>query len=158
MTRGERTRELFGQGLYCGESVLLALAEGLGRTDCGAPRMASGFCSGMARTGGVCGAVTGAVMGLSLAFGRDTADDDMALCYDRVQDFLERFQTRHGAVHCGELLGFELSAPEGPERFQAEGCKEKVCVPISAAAADLAWEVIGEAPMTAPGGGHDARA
>ena len=66
----KRSRELFNSGFYCAESVLMAIAESRGIRSDLIPRIATGFCSGMARTGGQCGAVSGAMMGISLATGR----------------------------------------------------------------------------------------
>jgi len=58
----QRSRELFESGLFCAESVLLAAAEALGVNSDLIPRIASGVCSGLARTGGLCGALSGALL------------------------------------------------------------------------------------------------
>ncbi len=60
----------FSSGLYCAESVLVALAKAQGVDSEILPRVATAFCSGMSRTYGTCGALTGAIMGVSLALGR----------------------------------------------------------------------------------------
>ena len=66
--------ELFGGGqLYCAETVVKLIVEAGGRDSGDAVRMATGFCSGMARTYGQCGAVSGAVMGIGLFAGRAEA-------------------------------------------------------------------------------------
>ena len=52
-----RSLELFHGGFCCSESVLLALTERLGLQSELVPRIATGFCGGMAHAGSVCGAV-----------------------------------------------------------------------------------------------------
>jgi hypothetical protein len=64
-------------------SVLLAIAESRGIQSDLIPGLATGFCSGMVRTGGRCGAVGGAMLGISLTTGRrsaiETTDRNYAL-------------------------------------------------------------------------------
>jgi len=55
----QKSRELFDSGFYCAESVLLAIAGHKGIQSDLIPGIATGFCSGMSRTCGMCGAVTG---------------------------------------------------------------------------------------------------
>lgn len=56
--------DAFASGLYCAEAVVSALAKSQGIESDLLPRVATAFCSGMARTCGTCGALTGAVMGI----------------------------------------------------------------------------------------------
>jgi hypothetical protein len=65
-----RAREFFDQEYLCGESVLLAVAESRGLANEWIPRAASGFCSGLARTGGLCGALSGGILAINLVLGR----------------------------------------------------------------------------------------
>ncbi len=55
-----RCEELFRQGLFCAESVLQAVAESQNIENDLIPRIATGFCSGVARTSCLCGAASGA--------------------------------------------------------------------------------------------------
>ena len=64
----------FASGLYCAESVVMAIADAEGVESELLPRVATGFGGGMARTGGACGALTGAIMGVGLALGRSSGD------------------------------------------------------------------------------------
>lgn len=60
-------------------------------------------------------------MAIGLKHGRINAEDreirDRA--YQLVNRFVEEFQARHGSIVCRELLGFDLSTPEG-ERLADE--------------------------------------
>lgn len=53
---------LFASGLFCEESVVLAIAKAEGLYSELVPKIATAFCSDMARTCGPCGALTGAII------------------------------------------------------------------------------------------------
>jgi len=62
----ERNAELFEQGFCCSESVLQALAENQDIRSNLIPRIATGMCAGIARSGGICSAVSGGVLAISI--------------------------------------------------------------------------------------------
>jgi len=107
------------------------------------PRIATGFCSGFSRTGGLCGAVTGAVMGISLALGRSAPAAQIDPAYAAVRSFLERFEARFGACNCLELTGVHLGTPEGQAAFKENNIFPR-CLEYAVGAATLAAEIIGE--------------
>lgn len=78
-------------------------------------RAAGAFGAGMARTGGTCGAVTGALMviGLKHAKMRTGDDDSRERCYALSQEFMDAFKEKHGSLLCRELLGVDVSTPGG---------------------------------------------
>lgn len=90
------------------------------------PRIATGFCGGLAHTGGMCGAVSGGVMAISLALGRNTAAERKDQCYEAVGEFLRRFDNQFGDVNCQKLTGVNLGTPEGQAAFKELG-KIKLC-------------------------------
>jgi hypothetical protein len=51
----QRSIELFRPGYFCAESVLMAIAESRGIQSDLITKIEAGFCSGIARTGGMCG-------------------------------------------------------------------------------------------------------
>jgi C_GCAxxG_C_C family probable redox protein len=114
----QNARAYFEGGLYCAESVLLSLAQAQGVESDLVPRIATGFCSGLARRGGLCGALSGAVMGLSLAAGRSSAAEPVDPSYALVQALLLDFDAQHAAVSCPDLLGCDLGTPEGQAYYQ----------------------------------------
>jgi len=123
---GKRAEELFGDtGLYCAESVLKAVSEFVGIDSPLIPKMATGFCGGMARYGGLCGAVSGGVMALGMVFGRDSADIPTDDAYVNVREFLAAFERKHGGTYCFDLTGYNLDMPEGREMFRTSGAVKK---------------------------------
>ena len=115
----KRSREFFNSGYYCAESVLMAIAESRGVQSDLIPCIATGFCSGMARTGGQCGAVSGAMMGISLATGRRSETETVDRNYTLIQELIRRFEERFGTTNCRMLLGCDLGTVEGQQTFQA---------------------------------------
>ena len=78
----EKAMQRFGTGgLLCAETVLNTIAEEAGLQSAIIPKIATGFCSGLARTGGMCGAVSGGIMALGLIYGRDSEDQDFQPLY-----------------------------------------------------------------------------
>lgn len=126
----QRSRELFDSGYYCAESVLLAMAEAQGIQSDLIPKIATGFCSGMSRTGGQCGAVSGAIMGLSLLTGRSSPEESVEDNYVVVRRLIDMFERRFGSTSCRQLIGCDLNTEEGQETFGAnnlvEECKRYV--------------------------------
>jgi C_GCAxxG_C_C family probable redox protein len=114
MDRVERCADYFAQGYACSQSVLLAFAEDLHLDPQTAARISAGFGGGMGRTAGTCGAVTGALMVIGLHTGSpvvDAAAKDAT--YTLVRRFMAEFAARNGSTECRDLLGCDISGPEG---------------------------------------------
>lgn len=126
MNKSEHAVEQFGSGLNCAQAVVGEYADELGVETETAQRIACGFGGGMGRSGGTCGAVTGAIMVLGLSHcgpnPRDVAAKNRT--HELVRSFLEEFESRHQTTVCRELLGCDIGTPEGYaeaqqlERFQ----------------------------------------
>ena len=140
-TAMERSRELFGSGWYCAESVLMAVAEHQAMTCECIPKIATGFCSGLSRSGGMCGALTGAVLAVSLILGRDEASEPVDDCYRATKEMTDGFIEVFGADTCQSLTGCHLGTDEGQVRFRAENMHEQ-CLNFVAEATRLALTAI----------------
>jgi C_GCAxxG_C_C family probable redox protein len=91
-------------------------------------RVASGFGGGMGCMGEACGAVTGAIMVLGLRHGAATADREAKeQVYQKVSEFIQRFKARNGTMTCRELLGCDISTPEGLQRMRDQGLFTTLC-------------------------------
>lgn len=137
----KRGGELFRKGLYCAESVLLLISEEKGIYSEYIPKIATGFCSGVARTSGMCGAVSGAIMGISLMTGRNTPCDPIEENYQAVRKFLEQFGNEFGTINCMELIGCDLSTSKGRAEFDGKNLEEK-CAGLVEAATRFALQVL----------------
>lgn len=134
----------FASGLFCAESVVMAVAQAEGVDSALLPRAASAFCSGMGRTCGPCGALTGAVMAVGLALGRSNASQSIQPAYNATQRLVREFEERFGSRDCQALLdGCDLDTPAGQAMFKARGLHQR-CLRYTGAAAEIAARVIAE--------------
>ena len=131
----------FDEGYYCAESVLLAVCDHYDIQSRWIPKIATGFCSGVARTGGYCGAFTGAVMAVNLFSGRETSADSVEKSYQAVNQLKDLFKARFGTTGCPELIGCRLDTKEGQRRFKKDNLIVK-CRQYSVEAAAMAMQVI----------------
>ena len=140
----ERALSAFDEGFSCSQSVLSASASELGLDREMALRVATAFGGGMGHRGDTCGAVTGAFMAIGLKHGRLRAEDreTRERAYSLVNRFVEEFESRHGSIVCRELLGFDLSTPEG-ERLAEENWPDRMpCRTLVRGAAEILTEIL----------------
>jgi C_GCAxxG_C_C family probable redox protein len=135
----------FHQGFNCSQSVLVAFAPQLGLDESQALKLASPFGGGVARRAQTCGAVTGALMALGLARGADTPAGKEA-AYLLGQEFLQRFESRHATILCRELLGCDISTPEGRQQALEQGAFTTLCPQFVRDAAEIAGVMLAEMP------------
>lgn len=121
----QRSGELFEQGLCCAESVLQAVAESRDIRSDLIPRIATGLCAGIARTGGICGAASGGVLAISLVTGRSSASESREENQQLVRTFLSEFETKFGSTNCEKLIGCRLDTPEGQQFFKEHNLRQK---------------------------------
>ena len=136
---GKRANGFFNEGCNCSQSVLCALAPRLNIDNETAMKIAMGFGGGIARSGDICGAVTGGIMALGLAKGGGgipTSEDKEEL-YVLVRKFLGEVTELHGSTVCRELIGFDVSVPGEREKARALGRFDMVCPRMVRDAAEL---------------------
>ncbi len=137
----QRSVELFRSGYFCAESVLLALAESQGIQSDLIPKIATGFCSGISRKGYMCGAVSGAIMGINLVAGRCLPSDSLESCYALTQKMIDLFENQYGSVNCGQLIGCDLDTKDG-QRFFLENQLLERCHQYAEGATTIAISLI----------------
>ena len=135
--------DFFASGLFCAESVVLALAKAQGIESDLLPKVATAFCSGMARTCGTCGALTGAIMGVSLGLGRSDASGTVQPSYTATQRLIQEFEQEFCARDCHVLLGCDLNTPEGQAIFRENRLGER-CAKYTSKATEIAARIVSE--------------
>jgi C_GCAxxG_C_C family probable redox protein len=123
---------------------VLAIADEIGVDSELLPKAATAFCSGMSRTCGTCGALTGAMMGIGLALGRTEATQSVQPAYVATQELVREFEQAFGSRNCAELLGCDLGTPEGQTHFREQGLGER-CAKYTSKAAEIAAQIIAAA-------------
>lgn len=136
MTRVERAHALQSAGSACSQAVLTVFAPDLGLDEKTAHRLATGLGAGFGRKQYTCGAISGSVLVLSLAYGgsESAALDKKEACYAKVRAFIEEMESRFGHSDCLSLLErTDLMTPEGKAAFKERSLGDSVCKPIVAA-------------------------
>ncbi len=128
----EKALSYFDQGFNCSESVLKSLVEAFSiKSDC-VPKIATGFGGGYGKKGEVCGAISGAVMALGIKYGRESSKekDKKEKLYGRVQDLIDAFTKKYNCTRCMDLLGCDMSTPEGKDKYKKEGLHQNKCAKL----------------------------
>jgi C_GCAxxG_C_C family probable redox protein len=135
-TPAETAVSVFGQSFNCAQSVFSAFAAQYGLPEKTALRLASPFGGGMARRGEVCGAVSGGLLVLGLARGAETPAGKDEI-YRLSQEFMRRFAAGRGSIICRELLGCDISTPEGWLEAKRTGKTTNLCPLLVREAAEI---------------------
>ncbi len=135
----------FSGGFNCSQSVLLSHCEELGLEKETALKLACGFGGGMALTGEACGAVTGALMLIGLAYGKCRPEDNAAKekTYALVREFSERFKAMNGSINCTELVGYDLSDASAHAAARDAGVFKTVCPRLVKESVELVERILG---------------
>ena len=105
--------------------MLLAVCESQGIQSDLIPKIATGFCGGLSRTCGICGAVSGAIMALNLFTGRVAPNDSVMESYTKAQKMIETFADSFGSTNCKDLTGVDLGTQEGQNKFKEDNIRER---------------------------------
>lgn len=123
----------------------MAVAEHRGIESPLIPSIATGFCTGVAGTAGMCGALTGGILALNLVYGRCESDHSRDENYRVVRCLIEQFQQAHGATHCTELLGCNPATVSGQIVFRMKNLRCQ-CYAYAGTVARMAAALAGEQP------------
>lgn len=147
----KRAIEYADEGFLCVEAVLKTLADMKGVESNFIPSIATGMAAGIARTNQICGAVTGAILGLGLWFGRNEpiVSDRKPYWYSRL--FLERWLEVHSSSNCSELLGVDLDTPEGYTVYSVEKMWDNKCKRYIEDAVGTAYDILVDASIYSVG-------
>ncbi len=107
MNKADRAEQLFKcDGLNCAQAVACAFSDETGIDINTLAKISSSFGGGVARTGEICGAVSGMCMiaGLLKSKGMDAVAADKPVHYAYVRTLMDKFKEKHGSIICRELL------------------------------------------------------
>jgi C_GCAxxG_C_C family probable redox protein len=140
----EAAAGMFLEGYNCAQAVLAACGAAYGMDRRTAVLVAHAFGGGMGRTGGVCGAVAGALMVIGLAYGDEDAKDVAAKqrTARMGRELMARFKATHGSVNCRDLIECDISTEEGHNEAMQKGVFKTVCPKMVADAAEILHRVL----------------
>ncbi len=147
--KADLAKSLFLEGYNCAQAVFGAFCEDFGIDKETGLVISSGFGGGVARRREVCGAVSGAVMVLSMKYGYSSAEETEAkkALYEKIRGVLAVIEEETGSIICRELLGLEekVSSPVPEERtekyYAKRPCAEIVYICAKAVEEHLAGVV-----------------
>lgn len=131
MTHKEKAQQLLHQQYHCAQAVFGAFASELGLELKTALKLSACFGSGM-RQAETCGCITGGLLVLGMVLGRYDAQDQEREIYgnQKTEEFVNRFRERmNGSMNCRDILGIDLSTPEGMVRARQTGLIKEKCPP-----------------------------
>ena len=134
----DKAESLFRSGCACSQAVLGTYGPRFGLKEDEAMRVSAGFAGGM-RMAETCGAVTGAFMVLGLAHCNEKcrAAEERKRAYEKVVSLAKEFKTRHTSLACRDLLGCDISTPEGARRATEMGLFRSKCPEFVRSAAEM---------------------
>jgi C_GCAxxG_C_C family probable redox protein len=115
--------------MNCAQTVLSTYSEIFGLDRNVALMLAQGFGRGMGRGENNCGAVSGAymVIGLAHRISPDNPRLNLEKIYEMTQVFNRKFTELHSSLICCELIGYDLSTPEGLTEARRNSVFSTVC-------------------------------
>jgi len=144
MSGVERAVSCFNEGFMCSQALLSAYAEQFGLDREAALKASAAFGGGMGRMGETCGAVTGAFMVIGLKYGRTAVQDTQS--HEKtnrlVKEFVDRFKSLNGSIVCRELLGCDLSTPDGLKTFVEKKLRDTLCPKFVRDAAEIVEQLL----------------
>jgi len=135
MKKSDDAVKVFNEGFSCSQAILSTYGKELGIDASITLKVSAPFGGGMARMGETCGAVTGAfmVIGLKYAQSKDSKDK----VYSVVKKFVDEFKARNKTIVCKELLGYDMSTPEGMKTIKEKELIKTVCPKLVRDAAEI---------------------
>lgn len=114
MTKSEEAVSIFKQRFNCSQALFAAFRQQDKLDEETALKLSTVFGAGVAGTGAMCGAVSGALMAISMKHGRgDLAGiEAKAKTYHLGQKFMDEFKRRNHSCLCADLLGMNIGLPE----------------------------------------------
>ncbi len=143
-TNADRAEAMFREGFNCAQSVLTCCGGPLGLPREVALQVAGPLGGGLAGLGHVCGAVSGALMTIGLKHAKLTAQDEQGKqrSYQFAQEFVRRFVKRNGSIVCRDLIGCDISTPEGMQKARDQGVFKTLCPKLVRDGAEIVGELL----------------
>jgi C_GCAxxG_C_C family probable redox protein len=128
-----RARTIFLEDSHpygCAETAFIVLKEAFGLPDPGDPSAAMALNGGVAYSGGICGALSGASLAVGLLASRrfETHSEAKREAREVIAGLIHDFRAGYGATDCRDLLGREIRSPEQHQAFIDSGIWRIQCM------------------------------
>ena len=114
----------------CAETTLVALQELYGFADAANSSAAMALNGGVAYSGGICGAISGAAMAIGRLAEERSSDHQEAKRTARllVQSLIAGFEAEFNGRNCSQLIDFDISIPAQHDAFIESGVWRETCM------------------------------
>lgn len=137
--------ELFSSGYNCPQASFGAMAAKVDLEQTLALKIATPFGGGISHSGLVCGAVSGALMGLGYYYGNAYVNREAKQRnYEIGELFMTRFRERFGDVLCPKLLDLDIRIPEELAKARELDLFHTRCKEFVSGAVEIACQIIDE--------------
>ncbi len=146
MTHKEKANQLLHQQYHCTQALFGSFAADFGLDLKTALKISTCFGGGM-RQGGTCGCITAALLVLGMALGFYDAQDREQEVYGnkKTEEFIRRFtESMDGAVNCRDILGRDISKPEGMAAIRREKLILEKCPRALETSIDILEDMLAE--------------
>jgi C_GCAxxG_C_C family probable redox protein len=144
MNRIDSAVSCFREGFCCTQALLSSYGTQYGLNRETALRVSAAFGGGMSPMGETCGAATGALMVIGLRHGNTIAKDKWPKerTYGRAREFVDRFQSRNGSIVCRQMLGCDISTPEGMNLAEEKELFASICPKFVRDSAEIIEQIL----------------
>jgi C_GCAxxG_C_C family probable redox protein len=134
----EQIAGLFMRGQDCSQVVFEQYAEEFSLSAEEANKLTAAF-GGGSGIGETCGAIVGAMMVIGMKYGHKGPDDmeNREILMAKRAEFIEKWKARRGSCMCKDMLGDDISTPEGLGRILESGKLFSLCPEIVMDAVDV---------------------
>ena len=145
MNKIDNVVSCFEEGFNCSQALISTYGPGLGLSEDIARKISAPFGAGMGCMAEICGTVTGALMVIGLKAGNTKASDKERKPETTrlAKEVCEQFRTRNDSVICRDLLGCDISTPEGMKAAKDKELFTTQCPRFVRDAAEIVEEVLG---------------
>ncbi len=140
MTRKDKAIQIYKQKFTCAQAVFTAYRQEDKLDEETALKLTTVFGAGVAGTGqNLCGAASGALLAISMKYGRGTEEDleAKAKSYELAKKFMDEFQKINGSCICEKILGINIGTPENLRKARGMKLFETKCLDAVKSAADI---------------------
>ncbi|MFX1370770.1 MAG: C-GCAxxG-C-C family protein [Promethearchaeota archaeon] len=107
-------------------------------------KISGGFGGGMAGLGNTCGAITGAFMILGLKYGNEKigGEEPNKKLFTMIREFVSRFELTYNTIKCRDLIGYDISTPEGRQLAKDKNIFNTICPKVILNSAAILEEML----------------
>jgi C_GCAxxG_C_C family probable redox protein len=145
MSRTEKAVTLYKQSFNCSQSVFTAFRDESRLGEETALKLSTVFGAGVSATGtSLCGAVTGALLAISMKHGQAGASGpaQRAELYAMGKSFMDQFAKVNGSCTCSEILGINIGTPANMQKARDMKLFETKCLDAVKTASELLEKIL----------------